>query len=152
MNNRLLAVLFCLSLPAGQALAADGAALYQSNCSMCHQTGAQGLPGQFPPLAERIGRIAATPEGKQYVAAVALNGLMGSITAQGNSYAGFMPSFKTLPDDQIAAILNHVAGLPAGPDATLFTAADITTMRAASLTPTAVLEKRKTLDAQHPLP
>ncbi|KAB8122346.1 cytochrome c [Komagataeibacter medellinensis] len=152
MKKMLAAALYGLPLFATPALAADGPALFQANCSVCHQGNAQGLPGQFPPLAGRIGKIAATPEGRNYVIAVALNGLMGSITAQGNSYAGFMPPFKTLPDDQIAAILNHVAGLPAGPDATLFTAADIAAGRTESLTPTTVAEKRKALDAQHPLP
>ena len=153
MKKRLLlAALFGLPIYAGPAMAADGAALFQSNCSVCHQASGQGLPGQFPPLAGRIDKIAATPDGKKYVIAVALNGLMGSITAQGNDYAGFMPSFKTLPDDQIAAILPHVAGLPAGPDATVFTPAAIAAERAEALTPTTVAEKRKALDAQHPLP
>ena len=152
MKKRLLAAILCLSIPAGSAFAADGAALFQSNCAMCHQANGQGVPGQFPALAGRVGKIASTPEGRQYVVSVALNGIMGAITVAGSSYAGFMPPFKTLPDDQIAAILNHVAGLPAGPDATLFTAADIAAVRTESLSPTAVAEKRKALDAQHPLP
>ncbi|WP_130732698.1 cytochrome c [Komagataeibacter xylinus] len=152
MKKRLLAALFSLSLPAAPALAADGAALFQTNCSACHQADGQGVPGQFPPLAGRVGKIAATPEGRQYVIAVALNGLMGPITAAGNTYASFMPPFKTLPDDQVAAILNHVAGLPSGPDATVFTAEEVATGRKEALTPPAVVEKRKALDAQHPLP
>lgn len=30
------------------------------------------------------------------------------ITAQGERYAGNMPSFTTLPDDTLAAVLSHV--------------------------------------------
>ena len=152
MKKMFLAALLGMPIFTNTALAADGATLFQSNCSVCHQGNAQGLPGQFPPLAGRLGKIAATPEGKKYVVAVVLNGLIGSITVQGDSYAGFMPSFKTLPDDQIAAIANHVAGLPRGPDSSVFTAADIAAGRRESLTPAAVAEKRKALDALHPLP
>ncbi|GAN87210.1 cytochrome c [Komagataeibacter intermedius] len=152
MKKRLLAAMLCLSIPAEAAVAADGTALFQSNCSMCHQPNGQGVPGQFPALAGRVGKIASTPEGRQYVVAVALNGIMGAITIQGNSYAGFMPPFKMLADDQVVAILNHVAGLPDGPDATIFTVQDVTAARAKSIAPSAMVEKRKALDALHPLP
>lgn len=152
MKKRLLAAIFCLSMPTGSALAADGATLFLANCSVCHQANALGVPGQFPSLAGRVDRIASTPEGKQYIVGVALNGLMGPITAGGNAYSGFMPSFKMLPDDQIAAILNHVAGLPGGTDATIFSVDDVVAGRKKSITPSAMVEKRKALEAQHPLP
>lgn len=152
MMKRLSAVMLGM-LPLGNvAFAGDGAVLYQTNCSICHEAGAQGRPGQFPPLVGRAAQISATAEGRQYMAAVALNGIMGRITVGGDIYTGFMPSFKMLPDEDIAAILNHVASLPGGDETVLFTPSDIATARTERLSPPAVAEKRKILDVIHPLP
>jgi mono/diheme cytochrome c family protein len=137
---------------AGQAQAADGAALYANNCGICHQAGGSGVPGQFPQLKERIGQIANTPEGKTYVEHVLLNGLTGAIQAGDQTYAGYMPSFKALPDDQIAAILTYVASLSSVSPAATFTASDIKTARAATLAAPDILKERTTLNAAHPIP
>nr|WP_255663181.1 cytochrome c [Komagataeibacter sp. FNDCR2] len=144
--------MFCLSFPVAPAVADEGAMLYQSNCGVCHQDRAQGRPGRVPPLSGRIGRISTTPEGRQYVVAVALNGMMGRMTEAGETYAGFMPSFRMLPDGQIAAILNHVASLPDGVRTPFYSADDIAAGRMEKLSPPAVTDRRRALEASSPLP
>jgi mono/diheme cytochrome c family protein len=94
------------------ASAEMGEAVYRNNCALCHQTGAQGLAGQFPRLTGRIAAIAATPAGREYLIDVLLNGMAGRITVDDTPIQGVMPSFRTLSDEQIAAVLSYLAGLP----------------------------------------
>ncbi|WP_367159384.1 cytochrome c [Kozakia baliensis] len=145
--------LLALMLSATPALAdADGANLYGSNCSACHQAGGKGSPGQFPPLAGRLDKIAATPEGKTYLAYVLLNGLHGSIQASGARYAGFMPPFKSLSDDQIAAILTYLVSLGDTKPAPVFTTKDIQVARSTPKKAKEVAAERQALDTAHPIP
>ncbi|GBR17204.1 c-type cytochrome [Asaia spathodeae] len=154
MIRRLLPFASLLALPlltGGLAHAEDGAAIYNANCSVCHQAGGAGSPGQFPPLAGRIGKIAATPEGKTYVADVLLNGVHGTIEAGGASYMGFMPSFKALTDDQLATVLTYISSLNS-PGAPAFTADEVKAARAAPKKAKEILAERKALNDAHPLP
>ncbi|GBQ69195.1 cytochrome c-552 class I [Ameyamaea chiangmaiensis NBRC 103196] len=137
------------TVPAAMA-APDGAALYGSNCGICHQGGAVGVPGQFPPLKGRLDKIAASPAGKTYITHVLVNGLSGSIQASGTTYVGYMPSFKALPDDQIAAILTYVASLGDTKPAPTFEASDIAAARATPMAGSAVAAERKGLGALIP--
>ncbi len=134
------------------ARAADGASLYAAQCAVCHQADGGGSPGQFPPLKNRVDKIAGSPEGKAYLADLLTHGMSGSIDAAGDTYVGYMPSFAQLPDDSIAAILTYVSGLGDSKPTPGFTAADIAAARAHSLTAAAVAAERKALAAQHPLP
>ncbi|MBC7522332.1 MAG: cytochrome c [Sandarakinorhabdus sp.] len=90
------------------ALAADAKATYLVRCSMCHQSAAQGLPGQFPRLAGRSAQIAQTPEGRHYLARVMLWGVYGPIEVDGTPINGLMPSMASMTDDDLSAVLNHV--------------------------------------------
>jgi mono/diheme cytochrome c family protein len=90
------------------ALAADPKATYLTRCSMCHQSAAQGLPGQFPRLAGRAAQIAQTPEGRNYLARILLWGVYGPIEVDGTPINGLMPSMEVMTDADIAAVLNHV--------------------------------------------
>lgn len=108
------------------------------------------MPGQFPVLKGRIDKIAATPEGKTYLADVVLNGLHGPIQAGGMSYAGFMPSFKTLSDEDAAAVLSYLTTLGATPQT--FTADDIKAARATPKKGAALIAERNALNAAHPIP
>jgi len=94
------------------ASAQMGEAVYRNNCALCHQTGAQGLAGQFPRLTGRIAAIAATHAGREYLIEVLLNGMAGRITVDDTPIQGVMPSFRTLSDEQIAAVLSYLTGLP----------------------------------------
>lgn len=146
------ALVTAAAVQAQTALAADGAALYGANCGICHQADGMGVPGQFPTLKERIGKIASSPEGKTYVEHVVLNGLTGSITAGGASYAGYMPTFSSQSDDDLAAILTYVASLGGTGATPTFTAAEIKAARATPVAAPALVDERKALDAKHPLP
>lgn len=84
----------------------DGAKLYATNCSACHQINGQGVPGAFPPL-----------DGSEYVlsdkvdrmASIMIYGLVGPITVKGQNYASAMaPLGATLKDDELAAIATYV--------------------------------------------
>ena len=109
---------FASSEPPAFAGTPDGAALYQANCSACHQADAKGIPGSFPPLAGNP-EVADT----DFVAEVIRNGLTGPIEVLGESYDGVMPPIANLGDDEIDAIAAYVAGLadqtdePAAPPA-----------------------------------
>ncbi|MFT9399896.1 c-type cytochrome [Acetobacter sp.] len=139
------------SVLTGSALAAsDGAAVYSTNCSVCHQAGGVGMPGQFPALKGRIDKIAATPEGKAYLADVVINGLHGPIQAGGASYVGFMPSFKGLPDEDLAAVLSYLTTL--GGTAQTITADDIKTARSKPKKGAEMMAERNALNAAHPIP
>ena len=93
--------------------AQDGAAMFATNCSACHQERGQGIAGAFPALA---GNAFVQGPG-DLVAKTVING------------RGGMPSFRNdLTDAQIAAILSFVRqawGNKAGPIA----AADVAAVR-----------------------
>jgi mono/diheme cytochrome c family protein len=111
--------------------AADPKASYLTRCSMCHQSAAQGLPGQFPALAGRSAQIAQTPEGRRYLVRVALWGLYGPIEIDGKTINGLMPGVAGASDAEISDVLNHVTALgkPAKP-ARPFKPAEIAAVRA----------------------
>lgn len=87
------------------ASASDGGAVYLANCSSCHQTNGQGVPGAFPPLAGNpvvTGNPIAT-------IAIVKNGLDGRVVVNGQAYSGIMPRWKgVLSDDQIASVLTYI--------------------------------------------
>jgi len=95
-------------LAAAPAAAAPPPAAWTNNCQMCHQTDGGGLAGQFPRLKGRAPKIAATAEGRAYIASVVINGMAGSINVDGQSIMGVMPGFKTLTDAQLVQALGHV--------------------------------------------
>jgi mono/diheme cytochrome c family protein len=89
-----LAAMLGLMASAGAASAqADGASLFQQNCSACHQAQGQGVKGAFPALAGD----AFVQGDKHAVASLLLHG------------RGGMPNFSAdLSDAEIAAILTYV--------------------------------------------
>lgn len=81
----------------------EGAAVYSQICSSCHQPGGAGLPGQYPPLLDNP-RV----DDADYVAGVIENGLDGPIEVNGETYDGVMPSFSTLEDDEVDAVIAYL--------------------------------------------
>ncbi len=85
--------------------ASDGATIYQTNCSSCHQASGQGLAGTFPPLAGNpvvTGSVAP-------VIHIVKDGLTGQISVKGATYNGQMPAWgQTLSNGDIAAVLTYV--------------------------------------------
>jgi mono/diheme cytochrome c family protein len=81
-----------------------GKQVYETNCAACHQIGAEGLPGVFPPLKNSAVVTAADPS--DHVLTV-LNGLQGK-AIDGISYAAPMPPLGTLlNDEEVAAVVNY---------------------------------------------
>lgn len=90
----------------GEILFASGQRLYGIYCSVCHQPGGQGAPGQFPPLAQSEWVVAP---GYDRLVRMVLDGLHGPITVRGQNYNGAMPPFgELLRDDEIAAVLTFI--------------------------------------------
>ncbi len=138
-----------------RAAAEDGAALYRESCAMCHQIGAVGLSGQYPRLAGRIHSIAANPLGRKYLLDVVLDGMTGQIEIDGTRIFGVMPSFRSLQDAQIAAILSYLAALPDGAPAKVarFQAREVDSARREPQQPPAALrELRAELHKQGVVP
>lgn len=135
----------CLPTVAG---AADHSTVFDTNCSMCHQLGAAGVPGQFPRLAGRADRIAATAAGRDYLERVVLFGMIGGITVDGTPIVGgVMPSFASLSNEDLAAALDYIVSLDASGksrgESAVFKPADIASARAGKpLSPAQVHELR----------
>lgn len=91
---------------AGPSVApADGAIVYQTNCSSCHQAAGQGMPGTFPPLAGNP--VVNGPA--QTAIHIVKDGLSGAIAVKGITYNGQMPAWAgTLTPNDIAAVLTYV--------------------------------------------
>lgn len=152
MTMRLLLSAVLLTGLAQEARAATGSELYAANCAMCHQANGAGAPGQYPPLKGRIDKIAASAEGKHYLADVLVYGMAARIEAGGASYVGFMPAFKQLPDADIATLLTWLSSLGDSKPAPVIETADIAAVRGKPLSSPAVAKERKALAAVHPLP
>jgi mono/diheme cytochrome c family protein len=142
-HRRILQLLsLCLAVLAGSALrtsavaqTASRSAVFDTNCSMCHQLGAAGVPGQFPRLAGRAGKIATTVAGRNYLERVVLSGMIGGITVDGTQIVGgVMPSFASLSDKDLADALDYIASLDDSGKlewkGAVFTPADIARARA----------------------
>lgn len=80
-----------------------GEALFQKNCSSCHQTSGQGVPHVYPPLVQSSWLL----RDKETPIRIVLMGLQGNIEVEGQTYTGAMTPFRTLSDKQIALILTH---------------------------------------------
>lgn len=78
-----------------------------ANCMGCHQATGVGIPPIFPPLAGHLPNIAAKEGGREYLINILLFGLQGEISVLGESYNGAMPSWSSLSDEQIAAVVNY---------------------------------------------
>lgn len=94
--------------PSAQELAREeqlreGAQAYTQICAACHQAGGIGVSGQYPPLK-------ANPrvDDGDYMRTVITAGRSGELEVNGVSYDGVMPSFSTLPDSDVEAIIAYV--------------------------------------------
>jgi nitrite reductase (NO-forming)/hydroxylamine reductase len=108
----LLPALFCAAAAAGTAddtaneRPPSGLDLYSQHCQACHQADGKGLPGAFPPLQ---GSDFLQADRKRVIH-VALQGLSGKITVNGQQFDGVMPAPSHLTDAEIASILTYVLG------------------------------------------
>jgi cytochrome c oxidase cbb3-type subunit 2 len=83
---------------------AKGRALYEANCSACHQANGAGLPGVFPPL--KGSGVVNKDDATKHIHTV-LDGMQGG-KAGGVAYATPMPPFAAaLADADIADIIDY---------------------------------------------
>ena len=102
-----------------------GAAVYQANCSSCHQPNGSGVAGVFPPLAGDPVVIAEDPT--RHIEIV-LFGVQGE-AIDGVDYAAPMPGWAAqLSDEEIAAVINHER-TSWGNNAPVITAEDVAEVR-----------------------
>ena len=81
----------------------NGASVYNTNCSSCHQSDGKG--GIGPPLAGNP--FVTSIAGK--VIHIVKNGLTGTIQVNGKSYSGNMPAWKgALSNDDIASVVSYI--------------------------------------------
>lgn len=91
--------------PGAMAAAGNGAKVFNTNCSSCHQANGKGQTGVFPPLAGNP-VVTGSPT---TVIHIVKNGLSGKIMVKGASYNGQMPAWKgTLSDSDIAAVVTYI--------------------------------------------
>jgi ubiquinol-cytochrome c reductase cytochrome b subunit len=84
---------------------ANGAKVFQTNCTSCHGATGQGQPGAFPPLANNP---VVTGDANKVIGIV-LGGLHGSITVAGQTYNGQMPPWKgTLSNGDVADVITYI--------------------------------------------
>ena len=145
----LLSVPFPARAQSGGTSADAGSQIYATNCAACHQAGGTGMADAFPPLVGHVPDLLKPADGRSYVGKVLLFGLEGNISVNGGNYAGTMPSWQALSDNDIAAVLNYVSNawdngksLPAGFKP--FTADEIKALRTPELTSAAVYALRST--------
>jgi len=82
----------------------DGGAIFAAKCVACHQATGQGIPGVFPPLAGSEWVMGAD----KILVLIPLHGINGPLQVKGAAYAGAMPAFDALADEEIAAVLTYV--------------------------------------------
>ena len=87
---------------------ADSEKHYQQ-CAACHLNTGAGVSGMFPSLTSRLGPLADTQKGRDYLVVVLQAGLMGRLSIEGGTYQGVMPAQgPSLGDQGIASVLNYV--------------------------------------------
>ena len=105
---RLVLSLLLLAVSAAPASAQEGSEPY-APCAACHLADGVGIPGAFPPIRDRVAKIAALEGGRDYLVAVVTYGLMGAIQVEGAQYFGIMAGNSGTHDAaEIAAVLNYV--------------------------------------------
>jgi mono/diheme cytochrome c family protein len=123
-----LALAVALGAAAGAALAqADGAALFNQHCAVCHLPDGAGQPGVAPALkGEHWAKLGAE---RVYLPNVLLYGLSGAIKVNGQTFVGVMAPFANLDDASLAAIATHVRKLQGAADAKAYAADEIKAVR-----------------------
>ncbi|MCP4962183.1 MAG: cytochrome c, partial [Actinomycetia bacterium] len=81
----------------------QGATVYGTSCSSCHQAGGAGIEGTFPPLVDNPNVTDA-----DYVRQVIVDGKQGAIEVNGVSYDGIMPPFATMASEDVDALVVYI--------------------------------------------
>lgn len=82
----------------------DGKQIYSAKCIACHQASGNGVAGVFPPLAASEWVLGD----EKILTHILLHGVNGEMVVKGVTYKGAMPAWKTLSDDELAAVLTYI--------------------------------------------
>jgi len=88
----------------GGAPAVDGKQVYGAKCAACHQATGMGVAGVFPPL---VGAEWVLKDEK-VLTHILLHGINGEIVVKGVTYKGAMPAWKSLSDEELAAVMTYI--------------------------------------------
>ncbi|WP_114311927.1 c-type cytochrome [Thermus caldifontis] len=121
-----------------------GAQVY-ANCQGCHGPQGEGNPPTFPPLKGHVEKILQAEGGRAYLLLAVLYGLQGPIKVEGKEYTGVMPGFAWLSDEEVALVLNHLAGWGAPQGFKAYSPDEVKAARAKALSPEEVLKLRQGL-------
>lgn len=120
-----------------------GAALFEQHCVVCHQAKGEGVPGFAPRLAGTLGERARKEGARRYFAQLAVSGMMGPIVSGGEKFNDAMPSFASLGDEDIVAVVGHVLStLNQVPAEYAITAQDVAEARNRAMPPNEVRRLR----------
>ncbi len=110
---------------------ADGAATF-TRCAACHTKTGAGVPGAYPPLGKDFRNLAASQEGRRYLALAVIKGLVGPLEVEGKFYSNVMPAQAGLDEAAIADVLNYLGTIIAksGPPFNLYTSAEVSGYKA----------------------
>ena len=103
-DQRTVADLRPVVVAAGAAPAVDGKQLFSAKCVACHQSSGMGVAGVFPPVAASEWVLGD----EKILTNILLHGVNGEMIVKGNKYNGAMPAWKSLSDDELAAVLTYI--------------------------------------------
>ena len=104
-DQRTVATLRPAVLAVGASIAtADGKQIYAGKCSACHQANGAGLAGVFPPLTASEWVLG----NDKVLINILLHGVNGEMVVKGNTYNGAMPAWKSMSDDELAAVMSYI--------------------------------------------
>lgn len=103
-DQRTVADLRPAMVAAGAAPTVDGKQLFGAKCAACHQASGLGLAGVFPPVAASEWVLGD----EKILTNILLHGVNGEMVVKGNTYKGAMPPWKSLSDDELAAVLTYI--------------------------------------------
>jgi len=82
----------------------DGKQIYAAKCVACHQANGNGVAGVFPPLAASEW----VTGDEKILTHILLHGVNGELEVKGVTYKGAMPAWKSLSDDELAAVMTYI--------------------------------------------
>jgi mono/diheme cytochrome c family protein len=94
-----------LAQPAKSAASTKGQTVYQQACATCHMADGSGVPSLQPAIDGGNRVVVGDPN---TLVAVILKGAQNVLPADRERYSNQMPTFETLTDDEIAAVLTYI--------------------------------------------
>lgn len=88
----------------GAVSTVNGKQVYGAKCAACHQATGLGVAGVFPPLADSEWVLG---DDKRLIN-ILLHGVNGAMVVKGVEYKGAMPAWKSMSDEELAAVMTYI--------------------------------------------